>query len=130
MADTFNDLVESRKAWIDFILKPWCRQATRADLLKAHDEWHNIAGRVDQEFTLWLWAWSRFPALYVEDLKGLDESFEVRVTLSDGREVTGYPDARESSRGLLVLLVSSTAEPQHIGPFSIDDVASVKRIQS
>lgn len=130
MPQTFNELVESRKAWIEDVLRPWCRQAKRIELLKAHDEWHDIAGRVDQEFTLWLWAWSRFPALYVEDLKGLDESFEVAVTLADGRQVTGYPDARESQRGLLVLLASTDTGREHVGPFSIDDIASVERVES
>jgi hypothetical protein len=130
MPHTFTELVEARKAWIEGVLRPWCRQASRIELLKAQDEWHDIAGRVDTEFTLWLWAWSRFPALYVDELKGLDESYEVRVTLQDGHEVTGFPDARESSRGMLVLFAGSDAEPQHVGPFSIDDVASVERAAS
>jgi hypothetical protein len=130
MPHTFSELVEARKAWIDGVLRPWCRQAKRIELLKAHDEWLDIAGRVDQEFTLWLWAWSRFPALYVDELKGLDESYEVRVTLQDGREVTGFPDARESGRGMLVLFANSETGSHHVGPFSIDEVAGVERLNS
>jgi hypothetical protein len=129
MPKTFDGLIESRRAWIDNVLKPWCRQAARIDLLKADQEWHDIAGRVDTEFTLWLWAWSRFPALYVDDLKGLDESFEVQVTLKDGTRVVGFPDARESQRGMLVVITADAANPQ-AGPFSIDDVINVERVTS
>ncbi len=128
MPQSFFELVEARKTWIDGVLKPWCRQASRIELLKAHDEWHDIAGRVDQEFTLWLWAWSRFPALYVDELKGLDESYEVRITLKDSRQLTGFPDARESHRGMLVLFSTSETGSRHAGPISIDDIASVEHV--
>ena len=100
---SFQDLVESRKAWISESLIPWCRQASLVDLRKAAEEWGDIAGRVDPEFSLWLWAWSRFPALYVDGLRGLEETFEVAVRLRDGRVLRGFPDARQSRRGMLVV---------------------------
>lgn len=124
MPQTFSDLVASRKTWIDDVLKPWCRQATRVELLKAEDEWYNIAGRVDAGFTLWLWAWSRFPTLHVDELQGLDESYVVRVTLRNGDQIAGFPDARQSHRGMLVLL---TENEEVSTPISIDDVQSVER---
>lgn len=124
---TFPGLIESRRDWIENVLKPWCRQAVRMELLKAADEWHDIAGRVAPELTLWLWAWSRFPALYVDDLQGMDESYEVQVTLRDGSQIVGFPDARESQRGMLVLVTSDESNP-HAGPFSIDDIVGIERI--
>lgn len=120
---TFQSLVDSRKAWIADVLIPWCRSAPLAELRKAADEWGDIAGRVDPEFSLWLWAWSRFPVLYVEGLRGLDESYSVEIALSDGTTRRGFPDARSSRKGQLVLL----GEGGSIGPFSIDQVRSVRR---
>ncbi|MEZ6067004.1 MAG: hypothetical protein R3B90_15180 [Planctomycetaceae bacterium] len=125
LTTTFDQLAVSRREWIRGVLQPWCQHAPRRELLKAAQEWNDIAGRVDPQFTLWLWAWSRFPALYVDGLKGLEESFEVRVTLRSGECVDGYPDARESERGLLVLQGASTP----VGPFSIDDITSVERLR-
>lgn len=120
---TFTQLVESRKAWINEVLIPWCRTAPLPELRKAADEWSDIAGRVDPEFSLWLWAWSRFPVLYVEGLRGVEETYAVRVGLRDGREFQGYPDARQSRRGALVLQTRSGA----VGPFWIDEVSQVDR---
>jgi hypothetical protein len=76
---------------------------------------------------LWTWAWSRFPALVHEGLNGLNETREVRVTLSDGREMTGYPDNRQSRNGMLVLIAPRPSGRgfEEQGPFSIDDVVSV-----
>lgn len=119
---TFEDLVTSRKGWIENVLRPWCRSAPRLELLKAEQEWQDIAGRVDPERTLWLWAWSRFPVLVVEGLTGIDESFEVTVTLKDGSRHTGYPDAAGSERGQLVL----QADREH-GPFPLDDIEFIER---
>jgi hypothetical protein len=120
----FDDLVASRKDWIESVLKPWCRGAPLGELRKAAQEWHDIAGRVDPDLTLWLWAWSRFPVLYHDSLRGLDESFQVKVRLRDGTEQTGFPDSRASRRGTLML---ATGEGD-VGPFSIDDVESVERV--
>jgi hypothetical protein len=120
---TFDDLAASRRQWIADILQPWCRAAPLAELRKAEREWGDIAGRVEPEFTLWLWAWSRFDVLYVEGLKGVDETFEVRVRLKSGEEHCGFPDARQTRRGTLVL----QGEEGQLGPFSIDDIASVER---
>lgn len=125
---TFPDLVASRREWIESTLKPWCRQATRANLLLAEQEWLDIAGQVDPEKTLWLWAWSRFPVLCVDDLPGIEESYAVAVTLRDGSRHVGYPDARRSRQGRLVLIggrQGGHAEDRE--PFSIDDVQHIER---
>lgn len=124
----FEALIASRRAWIEAVLKPWLRTASRRDLLFAEQEWIDLAGRADPRKTLWPWAWSRFPVLYVDDLGGLEESFRVQVTLRDGSQHTGYPDARQSLHGELVLLGDSVVDgSRNRGPFSIDDVVSVER---
>src|SRR5688500_2337067 len=74
---TFAELVASRRTWIDNELKPWCAQATVAQLKLAELEWLDIAGRVDPEVTLWAWAWSRFPELVNRDLARIDETRQV-----------------------------------------------------
>ena len=128
MAD-FEELVASRRAWISDVLEPWCRQASRKELLQAEKEWGDIAGRVDANATLWTWAWSRFPALVHEGIAGVDETKPVRVTLHDGEVVEGYPDARASERGQLTLLVVSPDQPgqsTNVGPFAIDNIVSVE----
>jgi hypothetical protein len=121
---TFLDLVDSRKAWIETVLRPWCRQAPRRELLKAEQEWLDIAGKVAPDFTLWLWAWERFPVLCVDGLKGLDETFPVEVTLKTGEKIQGYPDSRESRRGELFLV---TLDGAASGPHLLDDIQSVSR---
>jgi len=118
---SFGGLIASRRAWIDEVLRPWCRQAPRRELLQAEQDWTDLAGRADPAQTLWLWAWSRFPVLCVEGLAGIDETYEVIVKLRDGTEHQGYPDARASQRGRLVL-AGSNAEP-----LSIDDIVTVER---
>ena len=122
---SFDELVKSRRAWIDDVLQPWCRDAARADLLKAEAEWTDIAGRADSAATLWTWAWGRFPALVHEEMSGVNETREVRLTLRDGREVVGYPDARSCALGRLLLLESSAAGNREHGPFSIDEIVAV-----
>jgi hypothetical protein len=101
---TLAEIVASRREWIDSVLKPWCRAASRAELLAAEQEWADLAGRADPNKTLWPWAWSRFPALYVEGLAGIDESFEVEMTLRDGSTYAGFPDAGRSQRGQILLI--------------------------
>lgn len=120
---TFADLVTSRKRWIAEDLIPWSRQAALLDLRKAEDEWLDIAGKVAPEFSLWLWAWSRFPVLYEQGLRGLNETHEVVVHLRSGESVTGFPDARRSKRGELVLAGTGA----DYGPYRIDDVVEVVR---
>jgi hypothetical protein len=121
---SFPELAASRKAWINEALITWCRTASRADLLKAEEDWVNIAGRVAPERSLWLWAWSRFPCLFLEGLGGLEETWPVRVIDRHGRTAEGYPDNRNSARGELQILGDDgTAER-----FVIDDVTSVERI--
>lgn len=121
---TFDELIDSRKAWIRDVLEPWCRSVSRAELLKAHQEWLDIAGKVDPDATLWTWAWSRFPDLVHEELPGVDETSRVAVTLEDGSTHVGFPDGRSSELGRLVLLT----DDGHVGPFSIDEVASVVKV--
>ena len=128
MMNSFDDLVVSRKAWIEDTLKPWCREARRIDLLKAESEWLDIAGKVDAEKTLWAWAWSRFPELVHESL-GIEETSEVQLVLVDGRSLSGYPNSRKSQRGQIFLWGrdAATNSSVDLGPFSIDDVASISR---
>jgi hypothetical protein len=123
---SFEDLVEARKDWLQTILRPWCQLACRRDLLKAEPDWTDIAGKVDPDKTLWLWAWSRFPDLVHESL-GIEETSEVKVQLRDGRSFLGFPDARDSQRGELILWVQDaiTQRSAQCGPFSIDDIVSV-----
>lgn len=127
---TFEELVASRKQWIEEVLQPWCRLASARDLRIAGMQWKDLAGDVDAETTLWSWAWSRFPELVHDDLSGVNEAFDVEVTLSDGRVVVGFPDARESKEGELVLISSSRGEStgfRESGPHLIDDILSVTR---
>lgn len=125
----FDELVTSRKAWIHDVLQPWCRTATLLALKQAEQEWLDIAGKVAPEKTLWPWAWARFPDLVHESL-GIEETTEVEVTLLDGRKYVGYPDARASQQGKLVLWGSDPADsdPRELGPFSIEQIRSIQRI--
>ena len=123
---SFADLAASRREWIDTVLKPWCRQASRRELLKAEADWANVAGQVAPEKTLWVWAWGRFPELVDEELASLNETREVIVTLSDERSFRGYPDARQSLQGELMLVSRDEAGgAMDVGPFSIDAVVAV-----
>jgi hypothetical protein len=129
--NTFDDLVASRRTWIESVLKPWCRCAPLADLKRAELEWANLAGRIDPQATLWTWAWSRFPGLVHEELPGVDETHEVRVTLKNGETRIGYPDNRQTEGGKLVLLSTASDAGRRItesGPISIDQIAEVKRL--
>ena len=125
----FEDLAASRRAWISDVLQPWCREANLASLRQAEHEWIDIAGKVAPEKTLWAWAWSRFPELVHETL-GIEETSEVEVTLNDGRTVRGFPDARGSQRGMLVLWGRCTEDedPRELGPFSLEAISSIKRV--
>ncbi len=122
----FDQLVASRQEWIQTVLMPWCRAASLKHLRRAEREWGDIAGKVDPQATLWTWAWGRFPGLIVEGLRGFDESFAVTVTLQDGRQQAGFPDARRSEGGTLVLVAG--AGSADLGPFSIDEIVSVERV--
>jgi hypothetical protein len=121
---SFEDLVASRRDWIETVLRPWCRYADLKLLKQADQEWHEFAGRVDAHATLWSWAWERHPALVHDDLAGVNETHEVTVTLRDGRSVTGFPDGRLSLKGQL-FLVGTSENDTDPGPFSIDDIANV-----
>lgn len=125
---SFDDLVTSRKAWIADVLMPWCRTASRKELLLAEQEWADIAGKVDPEATLWRWAWSRFPVLVHESL-GIEETSEVEICLRNGSVIRGFPDSRKSQRGMLTLLTTNkSGQFVDAGPFSLDDIASVKKL--
>jgi hypothetical protein len=126
---SFDELVASRKQWIAEVLEPWCRGASRKDLIRAAMEWGDIAGRVDENATLWTWAWKRFPDLVYEGLSGVNETREVVVTLKSGETFSGFPDARQSTLGQLVL-ISSNRNQKPFGPFSIDDIATVDAVVS
>ena len=121
---TFSQLVESRKSWIQETLRPWCQAAPRSELLQAEQEWSDIAGRVSPDSSLWLWAWSRFPDLVYDGLTNVNETREVCVELQDGSRASGFPDARLSERGQLVL-VGSGATSGQLGPYPIDEIVSV-----
>ena len=125
---TFTDLVDSRKAWLANELIPWCARAALKDLKLAELEWIDIAGKVDPEKSLWFWAWSRFPELVHPELMGIDETRQVKVLLRDGRSFIGYPDARQSKQGHLVLVAPAPANSgrhELHGPFSIDEIVAV-----
>lgn len=125
------ELAASRREWIEQVLRPWCIQAPHRELKLASLEWQDIAGKVDPDSTLWTWAWSRFPALVHEGMPGVNETAEVRVTFRDGTVLEGYPDARESTAGRLVLLARSEADPGTYAlaePKSIDEIVSAERI--
>jgi hypothetical protein len=122
----FDDLVASRRTWIDEVLKPWCLRAPLADLKRAELEWADLAGKIDPQATLWTWAWSRFPDLVHEQLAGVNETHEVRVTLKNGAEHVGFPDNRKSTAGRLVLATRGG----EVGPWPIDQIAGVKRVQA
>ncbi|MEX2287433.1 MAG: hypothetical protein WD648_10110 [Planctomycetaceae bacterium] len=126
---SFEDLAASRREWIASVLKPWCQAAPLVELRKAEQEWQDIAGRIDTDSTLWTWAWSRFPNLVHEGLSGVDETHEVRITLSGGSTFTGYPDARKSQKGWLVLVATGGGSSgEELGPYSIDEILEVERI--
>ena len=129
IASTFDALVASRKAWIAEVLQPWCRVAPRSALRLAELEWTDIAGRVSVEKSLWAWAWSRFPDLVHPELNGIDESSAVTVTLKNGRQITGYPDARQSEQGQLVVVCRNPATRRMTseGPFPMEDISHVTR---
>jgi len=128
MTATFDFLVESRKSWIQAVLRPWCQSATLKELKKADQEWFDIAGKADPKATLWTWAWERFPAIVHPDLPGVHETYEVTVTLRDGRSLTGFPDNRATQKGMLVLVgTNPDGGLASLGPFCIDDVTAVVR---
>ena len=126
---TFDELLTSRRTWINDVLRSWCVRATRKELRVAERDWHDLAGRVDPEATLWAWAWSRFPNLVHPELSRIDETRRITITLRDGSKFAGYPDGRQSHQGQLVLVDRSAANPREEiehGPFSMDDVADVQ----
>ena len=125
----FQELVASRRAWIDNVLRPWCQQACQKELRQVEQEWLDIAGRVDVQATLWTWAWERFDALTWPDLSGVNETRRVEVNLKNGDSAAGWPDSRESVRGTLVLVDRTDDGIVKHGPWSIDEVQSASVLE-
>jgi len=125
--DNFEDLADSRRQWIEQILRPWCRKATHKQLQQADLEWQDFAGRVDAHATMWTWAWERFPALVHDDLPGVNETHAVVITLRNGRTARGFPDGRRSIKGKLVLVGTGEHGLGEHGPFSIDEIVDAHR---
>ncbi|MEZ6131760.1 MAG: hypothetical protein R3C59_24135 [Planctomycetaceae bacterium] len=132
LPDTFEQLAASRRHWIDTVLRPWCQRATLKQLRQVEVEWLDIAGRVDVKATLWTWAWERFPALTHPEMSGVNETSEVQISLQNGQTYRGFPDSRQSLRGMLTLigLDLETSHSATHGPFSIDDVVAVSSSSS
>ena len=125
---TFDQLAAARRGWIEQVLRPWCHQASLKDLRKAELEWFDIAGRADANATLWTWAWERFPAIVHPDLPGVHETHLMDVQLHDGSRLSGYPDARQSLRGMLVLVGTDVdGSMMTYGAVSIDQIADVRQ---
>jgi hypothetical protein len=127
---TFEQLAAARRDWIEQVLRPWCQRASLKELRKAELEWFDIAGRADANATLWTWAWERFPAIVHPDLSGVHETHPVHIILNDGVRISGYPDARQSLRGMLVLV-----ETDHDGVMvthgavAVDQISEVQRAE-
>jgi len=131
---TYTELVASRKAWIDNVLRPWCEQAGYKDLQLAEGDWPNLAGKVDPQKTLWYWAWSRFPELVHPEISDIDETHALEMELKTGEIHTGYPDARESLHGKLVIqragaAPDTSANPSLLKRVTIDEIATVRRVE-
>ena len=129
--DPYSDLVVSRKAWLDNVLRPWCFQAGYKDLLLAEGEWQNLAGKVEPQKTLWYWAWSRFPELVHPDISDINETHALTVELKNGDQYTGFPDARESLHGKLVIQLTEQTDKGMANTqkqFKIDEIHTVQRI--
>ena len=93
-------------------------------------EWLDTVGKVDLQRSLWFWAWTRFPDLVYRQLTGIDETRQVKVLLRDGRSFIGYPDARQSQQGHMVLVARDPTNPRRHelhSPFPIDEIAAVAR---
>ena len=132
-SEHFEVLAASRRGWIQDVLRPWCRVATVQDLRRAELEWHDLAGRADPAATLWKWAWERFPDAVHADFPGLNETWPVEVRLHDGSEFWGYPDARRSTRGQLILVRSDAAVAAGMTesrPILLDEVAGLVRVST
>ena len=131
VSEHFESLAASRRSWIQDVLRPWCRVATVRDLRRAEQEWHDLAGRADAGATLWKWAWERFPDAVHPDFPGLNETWPVEVRLQDGRVFVGYPDARQSLGGQLILVSGDTAGAggmTETSAISLDEVTGLVRV--
>jgi len=130
LCETFEQLAASRRGWIEQVLRVWCQQAPLKELRKAEQEWFDIAGRAEVNATLWTWAWERFPAIVHPDLAGVHETHLMDVVLHDGSTISGYPDARQSLRGMLVLVGTDVdGSMMTHDAVSIDQIADVRQAE-
>lgn len=128
--ETFEKLAASRRDWIEQVLRVWCQRASLKELRKAEQEWFDIAGRADANATLWTWAWERFPAIVHPDLAGVHETHLMDVVLRNGSTISGYPDARQSLRGMLVLVGTDVdGSMMTHDAVSIDQIADVRQAE-
>ena len=58
-------------------------------------------------------------------MPGVNETNPVRLVLTDGRQASGYPDARAAGPGRLVVIDTDDPQVTH-GPISIDEILSVE----
>lgn len=123
----FVSLVESRKHWIQHVLRPWCRFASVAELRLAALNWGDLAGQISPDATLWPWAWERFEGVIHTEL-GFDESRQWNVSLRNGSEISGYINGR-LSRGEQIVLVYRDGHSQELtttSPISLDEISSIR----
>jgi hypothetical protein len=127
--DSFEHLAGLRRQWIENVLRVWCRSAPLKELKKAEAEWFDIAGRADVNATLWTWAWERFSDIVHPEMAGVHETHEVSVRLKSGSELYGFPDARRSQKGQLVLVGNEATGTMIIHPsVSIDEIERIDRV--
>ena len=103
---TTAEIIASRRLWIDEALRPWCAAASAKELRQAEQDWLDLAGRISPDFSLWMWAWSRYPGLVIPDLWRMDEAVELRVELAGEQVLVGFADARRTKRDQLVLILT------------------------
>ena len=61
-------------------------------------------------------------------MPGVNETNPVRLVLADGRQVSGYPDARAGGPGRLVVIDIDDPQATH-APISIDEILSVEELE-
>ncbi|QDV31048.1 hypothetical protein Spb1_29850 [Planctopirus ephydatiae] len=126
----FVSLVESRKHWIQQVLRPWCRSAPVTELRLAALNWVDLAGQISPDATLWPWAWERFEGVIHTEL-GFDESRQWKVSLRNGSEASGYINGR-LSRGEQIVLVYRDSHSEQLtttSPIGLDEISSIRSLE-